>query len=116
VKRVWLLLLVWVLSVQTSWAAVHFCDEAARASHTPASHQHADLFPQTDEHGGTGDAGLPDACCSVAHAYHGLQSLISQDATELALLPASTLRIEARQPVARDRFAERHERPQWPPA
>ena len=115
-KRVWLLLLVCILSVQTSWAAVHFCDEAARASHTPASHQHADLFPDTDEHGGGGDASLADACCSAAHGYHGLQALISNDATELALLRPGALRMEAPQPVAHDRFPERHERPQWPPA
>lgn len=108
--------MVCVLSLQTSWAAVHFCDETARAAHTPASHQHADVFPEHDEHGGSAETALPDACCSVAHAYHGLQALISQDAVELALLPSSAVRADAPQAVAHDRFPERHERPQWLPA
>jgi len=113
VKRVFLCLLVWILSVQTSWAAVHFCDEAARAGHMPASHQHADVFPSQDEHARDDGSLQADACCSVAHAYHGLQALITH---ELLLLPVLTLpagAAEAPLAVARERFPDRHERPQW---
>jgi hypothetical protein len=111
-----LLLLVWVLSVQTSWAAVHFCDESARANQASASHQHANLFPVHDEHTGTGGDAAADACCSVAHGYHGLQALITQALPQLPLLALAATPAEAPPRGARERFPERHERPQWPAA
>jgi len=116
VKRVCLLLLIWVLSLQTSWAATHFCDEAARAGHTPVSHQHTELFPSQDEHAAEAGGTLDDACCSVAHAYHGLQAFVPQDLPVFALLALPAARAEAALPAARERLSERHERPQWPAA
>ncbi|HET8746209.1 MAG TPA: hypothetical protein VFM98_11435 [Ramlibacter sp.] len=104
------------MSMQTSWAATHFCDEAARAGQAPSSHRHAQLFPSHDDHAAEAGGTLDDACCSVAHAYHGLQAFITQDLPAFALLALPAAPAEAALPATRERFSERHERPQWPAA
>ena len=112
-NRFWLLLLACILSVQTSWAAVHFCDEAAPLARAAAAQDHAGalgaLHDADDATGGIHG----DQCCSAAHGGHVLQSLMSQEPHALAVGSVHAAPAEPRQPRKRERFPERVERPQW---
>jgi hypothetical protein len=112
VKRFWLLLLAFVMPLQMSWAAIHFCDDAAALVHAGSSHEASAASPVQSDAGDAGDV-LGDACCTAAHGCHGLHSLIGQEAPEFFLPAFTSTPADFQQPVARSPFAERHERPQW---
>ena len=80
-----MLLLVCILSLQTSWAAVHFCDESAALAHVAGTADASDALGDAAE---AGAALHDDQCCSAAHGGHVLQSLISQEPPALAVGPA----------------------------
>jgi hypothetical protein len=115
-RRFWLLLLAFVLPLQMSWAAVHFCDDSAPAARAaaramaPAADNHASAADH--ERSGKSDKGH-DACCGAAHGCHGLHSLMGP--SEATPLPLATSGPGAASPPAlSDRDAlVRIERPQW---
>lgn len=120
-RRFWLVLLAFVLPLQMSWAAVHFCDESAHAISVDQAEQVVlDFGQQADETGkikGGSDPAKPDAladaCCSAAHGCHGLHSIIGPaDGIPLSPQPAHILAASSPALVERDALS-RIERPQW---
>lgn len=89
-RRIGLFLLVFVLSLQMSWAAVHYCDDtrtgplAATANDDSHSHE-AEADGQLD---GQAEK-IADACCGAAHACHGLHHLMGHEDFAVAT-PAAT--------------------------
>lgn len=115
-KRFWLSLLVFVLSLQTSWAAVHFCDgelaalTASASIAQPSAHDHATTEKQTDKKGAQA---LADACCSAAHGCHGLHNLMAQAPYQVPTVSTPDIAAPTDHRLAQRQFADRHERPQW---
>jgi hypothetical protein len=107
--RLWLLLLAFVLPLQMSWAAVHFCNDAAAAvtvSESLQDHNHAASGGQDDS------AGQVD-CCAAAHGCHGLHNLMATEQAQLSVPTLSNI-VPITDDESRQRqFAARHERPQW---
>jgi hypothetical protein len=102
-KRFWTLLLIGVMALQTSWAAVHLCHDAAPAAMAAA-------FAEAGEQH---QASASDTCCPVGHACHGLTAFLPQGLAERggqAVLTAPGLRAV---PALPDWDGPRHERPQW---
>jgi hypothetical protein len=106
-------LLVCVLSLQTGWAAVHFCDESAALAH--AAQAQDDVAAAAAQDDAAPDAGAlhDDHCCAAAHGAHVLQSLMSQEPHAIALGAARAAPAESPLPRARQHSPERVERPQW---
>lgn len=113
-RRFWLLLLLLVMPLQMSWAAVHLCiDEPAGANRAPEAmqeHGHADSGKTDDEKSGVM---LADACCFAAHSCHGLHNLISQQESSLGCQPIASKPDDLQASHRLAFFAYRHERPQW---
>ena len=115
-RRFWLLLLAFVMPLQMSWAAVHFCDDdkapvaivAATTDVDQLSHGH-DQQESQSQAGGV----LADGCCTAAHGCHGLHNLMTQAAPSLFAIPSSSHLAALDQRLAQRQFADRHERPQW---
>ena len=113
-KRFWLFLLVFVLPLQMSWAAAHYCDESAGLAHA-TKHETAATVLQ-DQHEPAAGELLADGCCVAAHGFHGFHAALAQEPSALQILTLASTPQAAPLRVARTRFAERHERPQWPAA
>lgn len=118
-RRFLLLLLAFVLPLQMSWAAVHFCDESAHAiSAEQVADAVADLANQADDASqANGDPAKPDAladaCCSAAHGCHGLHSVMGPSGG-LSLSPPAAHAMAAAPPALPKRDAlSRIDRPQW---
>lgn len=114
-RRFWLLLLIVVLPLQMSWAAVHLCDGEAAAIATAApkagdqlAHSHDSQATQSQ-----GAEILTDACCGAVHGCHGLHNLMAQAAPAVAVVPSRGLLTALDERMAQRQFADRHERPQW---
>lgn len=115
-RRFWLLLLVFVMPLQMSWAAVHFCGgetavlaaAAASKAGNELSHSHDETTKQ-----GQGAEALADACCGASHGCHGLHNLMTHAAPSLPAMPHESLLISLDERHAQRQFADRHERPQW---
>lgn len=116
-KRFWLLLLLFVMPLQTSWAAVHFCDDDLAAATVIAepsgSHDHAAPGKQTNPQGGQA---LVDACCGAAHGCHGLHNLMAQAPYRVLAAANPGFAVSTDHRLIQRQFADRHERPQWPVA
>ncbi|XAH21184.1 hypothetical protein AAFF27_14210 [Xylophilus sp. GW821-FHT01B05] len=105
-KRFWTLLLIGVMALQTSWAAVHLCHDA-----TPGAVAVAAAFAEAGEQHQTSSAA--DQCCPVGHSCHSLCTFLPQGHAERggqAVLSAPGLRAV---PALPDWDGPRHERPQW---
>lgn len=114
-KRFWLLLLAFVLPLQMSWAAVHFCEaDQAHAAGTTAA-----VVPEDSERQAVKSVegqvveALADACCGASHGCHGLHNLMAPVETATCLAPGSAGISSAEVPLATSAFHTRHERPQW---
>ncbi len=116
-RRFWLLLLVFVLPLQMSWAAVHSCDDerlvtANVAAALLSSHDHdTDSVKQASDD--QKSEKIADSCCGAAHGCHGLHHLMGQANAEFApraagLMPAPS---GAAPPLSEAR--SRIERPNW---
>jgi len=117
-SRFWLLVLMFIVPVQMSWAAVHFCsDEASGAGRIAATlvssvneHQHE------HEHAVTGSRSEPESqhdCCGVHHGCHGLHNLMSMEQAGLTFARAPSVLVALDEAPFERQFAYRHERPQW---
>ena len=114
-KRFWLLLLAFVLPLQMSWAAVHFCDaDIAHSAGTTAPVAPEDSGRQAAKaaEGQVAEA-LADACCGASHGCHGLHNLMAPVETATGVAPSGTSISSAEVPLATSAFHTRHERPQW---
>lgn len=113
-RRFWLLLLLMVLPVQMSWAAIHHCDDTTAESAVVLG-----VAFQTQEHAAarhSDDQGAADTSAKKspsAHPCHGLHQLMAHvpqllsDATEaMALASPEPL-------FCPSAVVSRRERPQW---
>lgn len=114
-RRFWLLLLLIVLPVQVSWAAIHHCDDtvsgvaAVLAGAPKAAGDHA--LPASDDEAIATDASAQNA--PSAHPCHGLHELMGHG-TQSSIETAKETVLASSQPVFRPSIlASRHERPQW---
>jgi len=115
-KRFWLLLLLCVLPLQMSWAAVHVCSESLAAAAQQGSAQVA-AQSDVDTAGHTGDsvgkAHAADSCCTGAHGCHGLHSLMPAHSLPFMADAASQAIQSLDGPAERGPFGARVERPKW---
>jgi hypothetical protein len=112
VRRIWLLVLVFFLPLQMTWAAVHgYSHDADMAAHS--SSVAAEFLAQADPEPHADVAG--HGCCSVSHSCHGSPSLVAIALFALAAPSRCVLNPNTRAFKARE-LVSRHERPQWLPA
>ena len=116
-RRFWLLLLVLVLPIQMSWAAVHICDDEGSGEATESSAAMWNHDHESDQVNKFSDAQksekIADSCCGAAHGCHGLHHIMGQADPEFApratsLMPAPS---GAAPPLSAAR--SRIERPNW---
>ena len=124
-KKFWLLLLAFVLPLQMSWAAVHFCDDdlsggGARVVAAVAEGQHGCAAPHgtathevAEQSDGQKAQPSSDACCSAAHGCHGLHSLMSERDATIALSATAERLADFKLRLVKPNFVTRLERPQW---
>ncbi|TWO72984.1 hypothetical protein FN976_01730 [Caenimonas sedimenti] len=114
-RRFLLLLLAFVLPLQMSWAAAHFCDDEKLVAHAVAAAEHAghDHGAQADEQSDAKAEKIADACCGAAHGCHGLHHLMGQ--ADLAFLPSVAAQMPAPSGAAPPLggIHSRIERPNW---
>jgi cytochrome c5 len=79
-RRLLLLLLALVLSMQMSWAATHFCDDARLVELAVAAAEQVGNVPPDAAAEPSESKGekIADACCGAAHVCHGLHHLMGQ--------------------------------------
>jgi len=120
-RRFWLLLLVFVLPLQMSWAATHFCDDdfvlvaAAFADAERGAYDHA----QASEAGKNSAAEKSDHladCCGAAHGCHGLHHLMGQAEAFVPSAGSAAMIVLHDTPSKCGYVATRVERPKWPAA
>lgn len=85
-RRFLLLLLAFVLPLQMSWAATHFCDDErlvalAVAAAEQGGHVHAEAAGEQSD---SQSEKIADACCGAAHNCHGLHHIMGQADPEFA--------------------------------
>ncbi|MGA0572775.1 hypothetical protein ACO2Q9_18825 [Variovorax sp. VNK109] len=122
-KRCLLLLLVFVLPLQLSWAAIHYCEDDDGvgllnvASAQFDDHRHAPV-PEAGS-GSTASVsfdvqtGNADPCCAAAHACHGLHHLIANSPSDLAAPASERVRWLSSADPRPDSRTARLERPKW---
>lgn len=103
-RRLVLLLLMFVLPLQTSWGAVHFCDDDSRVSHA---------IEAAAEPGDTDDPHAADPCCAAAHGCHSLHHLMDHAATALAAVDRGQVLAAAGASPPLGEIRTRIERPNW---
>ena len=90
-RNFWLLILVVVIPMQTSWAAMHVCESAGVTLTAAAQHQEVAHAPSaakvvdTDQNSEVVNP-LADTCCSAAHGCHGLHSLMAQAGNTISVV------------------------------
>lgn len=116
-RRFWLLLLVFVLPLQMSWAAVHYCNDELLLSTTveavmTSGHDHDGQSVKQKAEDQKSEK-IADACCGAAHGCHGLHHLMPH--TEASLPSASRTGVTAARdgPFPCGFLATRVERPKW---
>lgn len=122
-RRFWLALLMFVLPLQMSWAAVHFCDGASLARMSVEEvgvmpgHDHGNETSQVaeDQKSATSDKSA-DACCGAAHGCHGLHHLMGSADAALVPVVASQLPVQSGAAPPAGALLSRVERPKWPAA
>lgn len=115
-KRFWLLLLVFVLPVQMSLAAVHLCDDGIPMAAMSQAFEHSDA---NDIHQHPADHGaehLGDAGHGSAHGCTVFLGLTSHDGTTVGVAAAANFISSSHLLPVFAAFSTRHERPQWLPA
>lgn len=109
-KRWLIVLLIFVLPLQMSWASLHVCDDSS----APAASE----FVFTDGHSAADAASsLADACCASAHACHGLHTAMCECSPFLAVtVPASSHLSFTCLTLGLGGILTAIDRPQWHPA
>lgn len=122
VKRFFLILLIMLLPIQMSWAAMHICDDdmavaeaTAQVMHQADPHEHDHQVVKAHQ-GDTGKAHAADACCFAGHGCHSLHSLMASDPSQASLLGSAHALNALHSQLAGGAFSARHERPKWPAA
>lgn len=114
-RRFLLLLLAFVLPLQMSWAAAHFCDDEKLVAHAiAAAEQGEHVHDAAAEEQSDGQAEkIADACCGAAHGCHGLHHLMGQ--ADPALAPTAATQMPAPSGAAPplSEAQSRIERPNW---
>lgn len=116
-RRFCLLLLMFVLPLQMSWAAVHYCDDERLLSATvvaamTSGHDHdGDVAEQkaADQESGK----IADACCEAAHGCHGLHHMVGHAGSGFAAGPSRQVPTQAGAAPPPIELSTRVERPQW---
>lgn len=108
-RRFWLLLLLMVLPVQMSWAAIHHCDDTPRPVGVAQAADHA----VADAPDGQRPADGSVTNAPSAHACHGLHELMNQPVDVFAGPTAATVVASAQPPFCASVIASRRDRPQW---
>ena len=112
--RFWLLLLLFVLPVQMSWAAIHHCDDTASEVAVvlaAAAEATGDSAVAPSDEAVAADASAKNA--PSAHPCHGLHEIMGH-ATQSVVEAAKEMVLAGSQPIFRpSALASRHERPQW---
>ena len=115
-KKFWLLLLVFILPVQMSLAAVHLCDDGIAVptmSHafepSDAGDVHQEAHQHPTDHGAEHLSDAGHGC----NAFHGLTS---QDGNTVGVATAANFISMSHLLPVPGAFSTRHERPQWLPA
>lgn len=113
-RRFGLFLLVFVLTLQMSWAAVHYCDDdgvvALAVAADKDSHVHeAEAAGQSDAEAEK----MADACCGASHGCHGLHHLMGQADAEFASMSATQMPAASGAGPPLSGLRSRIERPNW---
>lgn len=77
-RRFLLLLLAFVLPLQMSWAATHFCDDARLLELAVAAAEQGGHVHAPDEQSDSKGEKIVDSCCGAAHNCHGLHHIMGQ--------------------------------------
>lgn len=115
-RRFWLLLLVFVLPLQMSWAATHFCDDERLVAQTVAQAELEAHVHQTavDEQSEAQVEKITDACCGFSHSCHSLHHLMAQPSLYQASPGSKAVVATARDTPSKCGYvATRVERPKW---
>lgn len=112
-KRLLLLLLAFVLPLQMSWAAVHFCDDEKLVAHAVAAAEQGAHAAAAEGQPDAKAEKIADACCGAAHGCHGLHHLMGQ--ADPAFAPTATTQMPAPSGAAPplSEAQSRIERPNW---
>lgn len=117
-RRFLLLLLAFVLPLQMSWAATHFCDDAQLVAQAVASaelgdHAHDGHHERADEQSDSKAEKIADSCCGAAHGCHGLHHLMGHG--DLAFSTSASTQMPAPSGAAPplSEARSRIERPNW---
>lgn len=114
-RRLLVLLLALILSIQMTWAASHFCDDGALIAQSVASageggHDHAVV---TEELSGTQAEKIADACCGAAHGCHGLHHLMGQEDPAVTSTASTPMPAPSGAAPPLTEVRSRIERPNW---
>ena len=114
-KRFLILLLAFLLPMQMSWAAAHFCDDEPLVAHAVATAelgQHAHAVPADGQSDAQAEK-IADACCDAAHGCHGLHHLMSQADLPFATFVSAQLPAPSGAAPPMPEARSRIERPNW---
>jgi poly(3-hydroxybutyrate) depolymerase len=116
-RRVWILLLVMMLPLQTAWAAVHgYAHDADVAAHARVESQmKVDVAGAADtvvDHQTEADG---HGCCDMAHSCHGSATLMPTLVIQLGAEARSLLNASDGA-FTLQMLVTRHDRPNWVPA
>lgn len=114
-RRFLLLLLAFVLPLQMSWAATHFCDDeklVARAVAAAEQGGHA-LDAAGEEQSDAKAEKIADACCGAAHGCHGLHHLMGHADSTSAQAAAIQMPAPSGAAPPLSDARSRIERPNW---
>lgn len=114
-RRLVLIFLAFVLPLQMSWAAAHFCDDERWVVHAVAAaelgeHVHAAV---ADEQSDAKGEKIADACCEAAHGCHGLHHLMGQADPEVASIASTQMQAPSGTAPSLCGPRSRIERPNW---
>lgn len=114
-RRFWLLLLVMVLPLQMSWAAIHYCNDdlGGAGSSVVTSAQPSKAagdIATANEQRPEGSFGAEAPCTCPCHGVHELPPYAAVRIPEAA---ATSVLNHSQQRLHPLPFASRHDRPQW---
>lgn len=112
-RRFWLLLLLMVLPVQMSWAAIHHCDDTPRRGGSPVTANQSADYAVADASDDQDRADAPVKKVPSAHACHGLHELMTHPVQVFVEPTAETALASAAPAFCPSVTASRRERPQW---
>lgn len=114
-RRLWLLLLAFVLPLQMSWAAVHLCDDTRPLAHAVQAVEFGDDHADQADSSSSGAQAehSADACCGSAHGCHGLHHLMGQASCDFAAPAVKQLLALSGASPPLSELLTRVERPKW---